>query len=128
MMTAASARRQIHLRFCKDIGACAYVGGGGDRPNCIELDRLLDLNDELLLHRAALDLMEEVKSMDFRGRRWRLTGAQWASTYLDPFERVRAPGDGPEIPDGYNPDCSACRRGEAHHHRKKDGSFERFLD
>lgn len=127
-----SARQKIHLRFCHDLGTCKYVGGVGNRRRCDYLEQLLDVNDEMLLHAKARELMDEVASYNGkRGGASMVGGLYRAAEMTDPY--VKIPAFDPEM-DDFNeaaekhPDCSSCVAGKPHYHRKKDGSTVRMPD
>lgn len=118
-----SARERIHYQFCPDLGGCRYIGGENDDPSkCLKLDKLLDFNDEMLLHTQARKLHDAMQAERRQGAQY---GLYKAVELTDPFEKIDAFTGDPEeeIPPGETrPDCPACVKGIEHYHRKADGS------
>ena len=99
-------------------------GGTGDQKFCRELDRLLDFNDEMLLHAKARALYDRWEQMR-KGRDVHGPGVIWSVREVDPFEEVEHGGVvdilSPKSVDGYT-GCPACEKGDKHYHRKSDDS------
>lgn len=125
LRVAPSPRQLIHLEVCKDVGACRFVGGAGDRKACRQLDALLDYSDEMLLHDKASELYSAWEKLP-RGRNVHGPGVTWSVRQVDPFEEVDDDGVidilSPKSVTGY-PNCPACEKGTKHYHRKSDDSI-----
>lgn len=124
----SSSRQQIHLKFCRDIGACRFVGGSGSRTLCKQLDELLDFNDEMLLHDKAREFLDEMQRLSRTHRSGAAGmggGLYRAADMTDPYVKIDAFTDDPEThihPGEERPDCPSCVAGKEHYHRKSDGS------
>jgi hypothetical protein len=127
-----SPRFQIHYAFCKDLGACQYIGGAGDHKQCDKLERFLDYNDEILLHTQADKFRDEIHTYGTRrGGSAIIGGLATAAEMTEPFVKIEAfEGDPEEYvhPSEEHPDCPVCAEGVEHYHRKKDGSPLRLSD
>jgi hypothetical protein len=123
---APSLRQQIHTQFCPDHEACRFAGGQGTHRQCDQLDALISLNDEWVLHMKARELLAEGDRLSKSTKRvaQAVVMARYAAAELvDPFEKVEAfDGDDTEHyhPGELNPGCPGCVRGVEHYHRKAD--------
>jgi len=130
-------RDLIHIKFCGANVHCRIERGvhGPVAESCLLLDRLLDFNDEQVLHTKAHELRAEGEKLRASGKRvpnYVLDARFGAAELVDPYEKQ--PAHDPEtFPDDYHPgelrpDCPGCVAGREHYHRKSDDSPVRMPD